>query len=921
MPYSRPDFSKLVGIEEHVERLERSLHIGTPFFRIIGIWGMIGIGKTTIATVLYDRIYPHFEGFYFLRNVTQKAERHGLDHLRNTLLAQLLGETNLNLGHQSSGSTSIGGRLCHKKVLVVLDGVDDEDQFDQLLPREHIDFHTESRIIVTTRRAQVLRSIRASEEYRVDELNAFDALKLFNLNAFENNPIKSDFADLSVKVVNNHAGGVPLALKLLGSYLGRRISREAWESALEKWEFVPNENILKAYRICYDSLHPTSRNICLDIACFFRGDERNFIERILHGCKFFPKDGISDLIDNCLLISTPDNKISMHDLLQRMAQEIVREESEREPENRSRLWIAEDICDVLEKSMGTAKLEGMFLDMAKSEREKLIIPYKAFSNMRNLRLLKIHDSRSVEVCKVHIPCGLESLPNSLVYFHWHSYPWNSLPSTFAPNGLVELNMPYSKLGNLWPTGVQHLGNLKRINLSYSERLSRIPDLSRARNIESINLESCRSLLELPSYVSNLDKLTSLNLKGCSSLRNCYAFPRNIKSLDVRNCTKLQTLPNNVCDLEHLWYLNLSGCCQLVNFPEISRPMKRLEYLKLKRTSIIELPGSIKNLLGLKVLSLKMCKNLQALPSSISCISTLQKLKLCHCSNLKSLPKLPTSVSWVDARYCSLLESVSISKAELRDVWNKFVFYNCLKLDPVSRNNIMADARLRILRSAVMAREDGESKTPDDEICFPGEKIPEWFEHQNDGHEINVELDHQPDWCNQYFLGFAFCAVVEFQNVSSDTDFQLHCKSECIFPDGKTNKWSRSWTWHWNYLEEESSTMNSSHIFLFHDYCCKTYWKFPINCEASSSTSKLTTYYDKSSATFSFHPGDSRGRVSSLNCEVQFCGVHLLYTHDSGQFRDFENSPWETHRMMSIEERGCLAPAPNDFQRRPISCDC
>lgn len=222
---------------------------------------------------------------------------------------------------------------------------------------------------------------------------------------------------------------------------------------------------------------------------------------------------------------------------------------------------------------------------------------------------------------------------------------------------------------------------------------------------------------------------------------------------------------------------------------------------------------------------------------------------------------------------------------------------------------------------------GESQAPDvDEICFPGDKIPEWFEHQTAGHEINVEIDRQADWCNSNFLGFAFCVVVEFQDVSSDTDFQLHCQSECIFSNGNTNKRSHSWTWHWNYLQGKS-TINSSHIFVFHYYCSETYWNFP-TCEASSSTSTLTTYYyNNPSATFSFRPKDSKGHVTSWNCEVQGCGVRLLSTHDLEKFhffnrRDLRDLPSETEDPVTVgEERNNSTHATNGCQGRSFSCDC
>ena len=56
--------------------------------------------------------------------------------------------------------------------------------------------------------------------------------------------------------------------------------------------------------------------------------------------------GIDNLIDKSL-ITVSQNKIAMHDLLQEMGWDVVRKESSSEPERRSRLWIPEDIHDVL----------------------------------------------------------------------------------------------------------------------------------------------------------------------------------------------------------------------------------------------------------------------------------------------------------------------------------------------------------------------------------------------------------------------------------------------------------------------------------------------------------------------------------------------------------------------------------------------
>lgn len=349
MPHSRDDFGKPVGIDKHIKNLEPLLCIGSTNCRIIGIWGMIGIGKTTVATAVFARVRSQFDGYYFLENVSEQAKKQGLTDLRNKLLAKLIGEEKLDLGTQSSGSSFARDRLCRKKVLVVLDGVDNEEQYNKLLSETHVEFNSESRIIVTTRSEQVLKSIKATETYQVQELNEDEANQLLNnLSASEETSNLSDCTELLKKELIDYAAGVPQVLIAVCSYLRCHTTPKEKESALEKLRSNPCPKFQNLIRICYDELDRAEKEIFLDMACFFNGEDREFVERILDGCQLFPKIGINNLIAKSLLF-IKGRKLWMNDLIQMTGQEIVKQKSEDEPGNRSRLWIAEDIYDILEK--------------------------------------------------------------------------------------------------------------------------------------------------------------------------------------------------------------------------------------------------------------------------------------------------------------------------------------------------------------------------------------------------------------------------------------------------------------------------------------------------------------------------------------------------------------------------------------------
>ena len=72
----------------------------------------------------------------------------------------------------------------------------------------------------------------------------------------------------------------------------------------------------------------------MDIACFFKGEDKDYVMEILDGCAFFSLGGIRVLIDKSL-ITIFSNKFMMHDLIQEMGREIVRQQFLEEPGKRN----------------------------------------------------------------------------------------------------------------------------------------------------------------------------------------------------------------------------------------------------------------------------------------------------------------------------------------------------------------------------------------------------------------------------------------------------------------------------------------------------------------------------------------------------------------------------------------------------------
>ncbi|KAH9725732.1 ADP-ribosyl cyclase/cyclic ADP-ribose hydrolase [Citrus sinensis] len=596
---------ELVGIESRLEKLKVHMDTRSNDVRMIGIWGMGGLGKTTLARVVYDLISHEFDGSSFLADVREKCDKEGsVISLQKQLLSDLLKLADNNVRNVYDGINMLRVRLRRKKVLVVIDDATHPDHLRRLVGEPDW-FGPGSRIIITTRNEHLLKLHRVKKVYKLEALTNDEAFRLLCLKAFDTHKPLEEYVELAKSVVR-YASGLPLALKVLGSFLFGRPVHE-WTSALERIKKDPEYEILSILQISFDGLKEVEQKIFLDVVCFFKGQKRDYVSKILKSCDFDP--GIVVLIEKSLLTVDGDNRLWTHDLLQEMGRQIVRRISLEEPGKRSRLWEEADICHV-DAAEGSEVVEGIIVDdyYFLKDNVNLNASAKAFSQMTNLRLLKISN--------VQLPEGLEYLSSKLRLLDWHGYPLKSLPSNLQLDKAVEFNMCYSCIEELW-TGIKTLNMLKVMKLSHSQNLIKIPDFTEVSNLEELDLEGCTRLREIHLSLLLHKKLILLNLKGCTSLT---------------------TLQGKIF-MESLKTLVLSGCSKFKKFPDIvMRSMGDLTELFLDGTSIAEVPSSIELLTRLELLNLNDCRSLVRIPSSINGLKSLKTLNLSGCFKLENVPE-------------------------------------------------------------------------------------------------------------------------------------------------------------------------------------------------------------------------------------------------------------------------------------------
>ncbi|KAI9119699.1 hypothetical protein K1719_009088 [Acacia pycnantha] len=480
--YPPADLKGLVGIDDKCIEIEFLLRD----FKTIGIWGMGGIGKSTIAKTIFTKYSSHYEGSCFLKTVREKSEN-GLAELHYKFISCLLKEEGPRIDPLT---TFVLSRLSDIKVFVVLDDISTVEQLEYLVG-EPFFFGPGSKILITTRDKHVL-SKGVDVIYKVKELDFHQSLELFILNAFNTS-----------------------------------LPRMGYEKLTKR---IPHEDVQKVLRLSYDGLNHEEKNILLEIACFLKGMLKERLITLLDSYNFYGAIGIRTLCDKALIKANDHMPIDFHDLIQEMGWEIVHEESINEPGRRSRLWDCEEIYDVLANNKGTNKLEGIMLDVP--QIKDIQFNAKTFKRMSNLRFLKFYSDLNHCSSHVYLPQVLEFLPNKIKYLEWYGYPLKSLPPTFCPENLVELHMPNSHVQKLWD-GVQDLVNLKEINLSGCKQLKELPNFSKALNLKGVSLVDCERrssnlevldlyglrLKKIPKQLSCLRTLTMLRLPNCEVLDN------------------------------------------------------------------------------------------------------------------------------------------------------------------------------------------------------------------------------------------------------------------------------------------------------------------------------------------------------------------------------------------------------------------
>uniref|UniRef100_A0A6N2LHN0 TIR domain-containing protein n=1 Tax=Salix viminalis TaxID=40686 RepID=A0A6N2LHN0_SALVM len=639
------------------------------------LYGIGGVGKTAIAKSVYNQNFYKFEGNSFLSNFRERSkEFKGVVCLQRQLLSDILKKTVDEINDVDEGILKIKDALCCRRTLIVLDDVDEREQFNAIVGMQNW-LCEGSKIIVTTRNKSLVSANDIEWlKCKVEPLDNVKALELFSWHAFGHAYPVEGFVENSWRIVH-HCNGLPLALRVIGSSLSGK-SKEVWESALQEMELIPNCEVLKVLRISYDSLDDDyQKNLFLDMACFFNGMNYNYAVKILDGL-----DRCRCLVE--IVEITNDKRLWMHQLVRDMGREIARQESPK----CQRIWHHMEALTVLKETSDNffqhyrlpafpsrEWLSDLFFGEQLQTSQASLLPVlstDALRNMRNVKFLQLNYMKFYG--------SYEHFPKNLIWLCWHGFYLRSLPKHLCLEKVVVLDLSRSCLVDAWKGKLLNLSvfavlpKLKILDLRHSHGLIRTPDLSGIPRLENLILEDCIHLVQIHESIGDLRSLVMLNLKNCKSLVELpeeLSGLNSLKELYLNGCSNLESLNFQLENHQGHRFLESDACA--ASTPSIIRSLSlkllfpsrfsarkaprftlphSLTRLDLSGTPIRFLPESIKDLSPLVALTLRNCKCLDTpeLPSNLSSLDV---------SSSYSLQRVPNLIPWTVVYDCDQLADI------------------------------------------------------------------------------------------------------------------------------------------------------------------------------------------------------------------------------------------------------------------------
>ncbi|XP_078156585.1 disease resistance protein RPM1-like [Carex rostrata] len=239
---------QIVGIKNNSEKLMSWLNSKNLELSVISVWGMGGVGKTTLVTNVFNREKNNFDSHAWI-NISQS---YTVDNLLHNMISEICKEgqnNSINTDNKDLRELKeiVVKLLKEKKYLIVLDDMWDLKAFQDIRDTL-VNDHRGSRIMITSRIANLAYLAPESNRLELKPLPELDSWDLFCKKAFpieRNHECPPPLKEWAKEIVSK-CDGLPLALVSLGGVLScSENTKSEWRRVHDQltWELDNNPNL------------------------------------------------------------------------------------------------------------------------------------------------------------------------------------------------------------------------------------------------------------------------------------------------------------------------------------------------------------------------------------------------------------------------------------------------------------------------------------------------------------------------------------------------------------------------------------------------------------------------------------------------------------------------------------------------------
>ena len=696
---------------------------------VISIVGMGGVGKTTLAQLLYKEIVVSNDrsqkSSFDLKAWVYVSEEFDVLKVTKDILKGV-GSMNCDNMTEDQLHCELEKKLSGNKLLLVLDDVwsDNQSQWEFLL-KPFMSVRQGSKIIVTTRNENVASIISSVSTHHIKKLSDDDCWLVLSKHAFDGgNFTAHPELELIGRQIARKCNGLPLAAKTLGSLLCSKRAMKEWMKILKSnfWE-LPNDNILSPLRLSYHYL-PSHLKRCFSYCAI-----------IPKGYKFTREEIVLLWMAEGFLVE-PRRNNEMEEIGYEYFNELVARSFFQQSSPSSSLFVMHDLINDLARFASgdfCFRLEGD--DSSKTTERTRHLSYRAtkddsyqtFKAIKNPQLLRTllcpsgwprHMIQQVEVICNLLPALKCLRVLSLHPFHDISVLPNSICNL---KHLRYLDLSHTKITRL-PESMCSLYNLEILNLHFCVKLVELPVNMRSLiNLRHLDLQHTK-LPEMPLQMGKLTKLRKLtdffigkqsgsNIKELGKLQHLSG---DLSIWNLQNVTDARdSFEANLKGKEHLEKLELVWDCDMDNplvhervleqlqppvnvkilsingyrgtrFPDwvgnSSLPLLQELYIRscpnLKKALFTHFPSLTK-------LDIRACEQFEIEFFPLELFPKLESLTIGSCPNLVSFSKgipLAPNLKEFQLWSCSNLKSLPENMHSLLPSLEKLSIFHCPKLE-------------------------------------------------------------------------------------------------------------------------------------------------------------------------------------------------------------------------------------------------